>query len=151
MADVRQITAAETIPLRHSVLRAGYPIETARFPGDDDPGTVHFGVFEKEKLLCIATLLQAQFPPEPGISAFQLRGMAAVPESRGSGLGTQIVRTCVDFAREKSARMLWCNARTSAAGFYLKLGFQIVGDEFDIPTVGPHVRMKLSLGPLKAG
>jgi len=33
----------------------------------------------------------------------------------------------------------------ASAGFYTKMGFEIVGKEFDIPDVGPHYRMKLML------
>ena len=143
--QVRRIQAAETIPLRHSVLRAGRPVEEARFPGDDDASTAHFGAFRDRELLCVASLYVAPFPGEPETPGFQLRGMATAPEARGSGLGTAIVNACIDHAREKGVRLLWCNARTSAAEFYLKLGFQIVGSEFDIPTVGPHFRMKLDV------
>ena len=143
--QVRRIQAAEGIPLRHSVLRPGRPVEEARFSGDDDAGTAHFGAFRDGELLCVASLYVAPFPGEPETPALQLRGMATAPEARGCGLGTAIVNACIEHAREKSARLLWCNARTSAAEFYRKLGFQIVGSEFDIPTVGPHFRMKLTV------
>jgi hypothetical protein len=38
-------------------------------------------------------------------------------------------------------KLIWCNARTSAVGFYSKLSWEIAGAEFDIPDVGPHFRM----------
>jgi GNAT superfamily N-acetyltransferase len=84
-------------------------------------------------------------PDEPGVPAIQLRGMATAAEAQRTGLGRALVMGCVAFAREKGARLLWCNARTYAAGFYSKLGFEIVGKEFDIPDVGPHYRMKFTL------
>ena len=120
-------------------------MQEAHFPGDDDANTAHFGAFRNGELLCVASLYQASFPGEPETAAFQLRGMATAPEARGSGLGTAIVNACVAHVREKGGALLWCNARTSAAEFYRKLGFQIVGGEFDIPTVGPHFRMKLDV------
>lgn len=143
--EVRQISAAETVPLRHAVLRPGRPVETAFFAGDDLPSTNHFGVFRNGQLLCIASLFAAELPDEPGVAAIQLRGMATATESQRTGLGRALVIGCVAFARKKGARRLWCNARTYAAGFYSKLGFEIVGKEFDIPDVGPHYRMKLDL------
>jgi len=88
---------------------------------------------------------EAELPDEPGVAAVQLRGMATAAEAQRSGLGRALVLGCVAFARKKGARLLWCNARTYAAGFYSKLGFEIVGKEFDIPDVGPHYRMKLQL------
>jgi GNAT superfamily N-acetyltransferase len=127
------------------VLRPGRPVEQASFPGDDDPRTAHFGAFKDGKLLCIASLFAAPFPGEEHLPAFQLRGMATDPEARGLGLGTAIVKLCKEYPRENGAKLLWCNARTSAAGFYSKLGFEIVGTEFNIPDVGPHFRMRLAL------
>lgn len=144
-AEVWQITADETIPLRHAVLRPGRPVETARFPGDDLPTTRHFGAFRDGRLLSIASLFEAELPEEPGSAALQLRGMATAFQAQGTGLGRALVLDCVSFARKNGARLLWCNARVPASGFYRKLGFEIVGDEFDIPDVGPHFRMKLEL------
>ncbi len=143
--EVRQVSAAETVPLRHAVLRPGRPVETALFAGDDLPSTKHFGAFRNGQLLCIASLFQAELPEESGVAAIQLRGMATAPEVQRTGLGRALVIGCVAFAREKGVRLLWCNARTYAAGFYTKMGFEIVGKEFDIPDVGPHYRMKLML------
>jgi GNAT superfamily N-acetyltransferase len=143
--EVRKITAVETVPLRHAVLRPSRPVETALFVGDDLPSTAHFGAFRNGQLLCIASLFEAQLPEKPGIAAIQLRGMATAAEAQRTGLGRALVLGCVAFAREKNARLLWCNARMYAAGFYRKLGFEIVGKEFDIPDVGPHYRMKFDL------
>ena len=139
------ITAAETWPLRLAVLRPGRPIEAAQFPGDDAETTRHFGAFRDGSLLGIASLYLAEMPEQPGLRAFQLRGMATALEARGLGLGCALVHACLAFTREQGAQMVWCNARTSAAGFYSKLGFETVGGEFEIPDVGPHFRMKLRL------
>jgi GNAT superfamily N-acetyltransferase len=143
--EVRQINTAETVPLRHAVLRPGRPIATALFPGDALPSTKHFGAFRNGQLLCIASLFEAELPDEPGVAAIQLRGMATAADAQRTGLGRALVLGCAAFAREKGASLLWCNARLYASGFYSKLGFQIVGNEFDIPDVGPHYRMKLAL------
>jgi ribosomal protein S18 acetylase RimI-like enzyme len=143
--EVRQISAAQTVPLRHAVLRPGRPVETAFFAGDDLSSTNHFGAFRNGQLLCIASLFEAELPDEPGVAALQLRGMATAAEAQRAGLGRALLLGCFAFAREKGARLLWCNARTYAAGFYRKLGFEIVGKEFDVPDVGPHYRMKFDL------
>jgi GNAT superfamily N-acetyltransferase len=140
-SDVRVITAPETWPLRLAVLRPGRPIEAAQFPGDDAPTTRHFGAFRDGQLLGIASLYLAELLERPGSRALQLRGMASAPEVRGLGLGRALVHACVKFARENRAELLWCKARVGAVGFYRRLGFEIVGDEFEIPDVGPHFRM----------
>jgi GNAT superfamily N-acetyltransferase len=147
-AEVRIITAAETWPLRLAVLRPGRPIEAAQFPGDDAATTRHFGAFREGRLLGIASLYLTEMPEQPGLSAFQLRGMATALEARGTGCGRALVHACIAFTRENGAPLLWCNARTVAVEFYRKLGFAVIGGEFEIPDVGPHFRMLL---PATAG
>ena len=147
---IRTISAAETIALRWPVLRPGFPRETAIFDGDDAPGTLHFGAFVGDRLVGVASIYLVpcpeKIPAQPGVSpAFQLRGMATLPEVRGAGFGKALLDACVAAARENGAAILWCNARTSAADFYAKNGWRIVGAEFDIPTVGPHFRMWIVL------
>src|SRR5215469_9174397 len=90
--EVRQISAAETVPLRHAVLRPGRPVETALFGGDDSPSTKHFGAFRNGRLLCIASLYEAELPEEPGVGAIQLRGMATAADVPRTGLGRALVR-----------------------------------------------------------
>jgi ribosomal protein S18 acetylase RimI-like enzyme len=67
--------------------------------------------------------------------------MAIIEELRGAGLGRAVLERCLDHARERGARVVWCNARTGAIGFYERLGFEVVSEVFDVPVIGPHVRM----------
>jgi GNAT superfamily N-acetyltransferase len=144
--EIRQISTAETLPLRREILRRGRPPETARFPGDDDPATRHFGVFRGHELAAIASLFAVEFHDTPRLTpAYQLRGMAVSRALQKSGLGFRLLSACIDYARSAGAKLLWCNARAAAAGFYRKYGFQTFGAEFDIPDVGPHFRMLLEL------
>jgi L-Ala-D/L-Glu epimerase len=144
--EVREIETAETIPIRWSVLRPGFPPETAQFLGDDAPGTRHFGAFLDGQLAGVASLYNAGLPgtlsPERGR---QLRGMATSPEARGAGCGRALLAACVAAAEEEGCALLWCNARTSAVDFYRNHGWVVCSDEFDIPTVGPHFRMRRTL------
>ena len=147
---IRAIAATETIAVRWPVLRPGFPRETAIFDGDDAPGTLHFGAFVGDRLVGVASIYLVPYPEkiaaQPGVSpAFQLRGMATLPEVRGAGFGKALLNACVAAARENGAAILWCNARTSAADFYAKNGWRFEGEEFDIPTVGPHFRMSRAL------
>src|SRR6185369_10778696 len=118
VAEVRVITAGETLPLRQRVLRPGRAIAAAQFSGDDAPSTRHFGAFRDGRLVGIASLFLVELPEQPGLAARQLRGMATAPEARGMGFGRALVLACVAFTRENGAQLLWCNARTPAAGFY---------------------------------
>ena len=143
---IRTITAEETIAIRWAVLRPGFPRETAIFVGDDIATAQHFGAFDGGKLVGVASMYLAPLPERAGVApAWQLRGMATLPEVRGRGFGCALLDACVAHARAERAALLWCNARTSAAAFYAEHGWQILGGEFDIPTVGPHFRMVIEL------
>jgi GNAT superfamily N-acetyltransferase len=144
--EVREITAGETIPIRCAILRPGFPPEAAIFEGDDRPDTRHFGCFLDGQLQGVASIYRAPLPGGvPVQEGFQLRGMAVQPEMRGRGCGVALVRACELQARSQGADLLWCNARSKAVEFYRRHGFSTVGEEFDIPTVGPHWRMVLPL------
>ena len=143
---IRTITAEQTVAIRWPVLRPGFPRETAIFAGDELATAKHFGAFDDEKLVGVASMYLAAMPERADVSpAWQLRGMATLPEVRGRSFGGALLDACVAHARSERAALLWCNARTSAAAFYAKHGWQIVGGEFAIPTVGPHFRMALEL------
>jgi predicted GNAT family N-acyltransferase len=79
------------------------------------------------------------------LRSFRLRGMATHPQYRGQGLGAALLRKCIEQARHAGGEVLWCNARTSAIEFYRRAGFEAVGEEFETPDIGPHVRMRLDL------
>lgn len=142
---VRAVSASEVRPLRHAVLRTGHPLSAGNFSGDDAPTTRHFGAYRDEALLGVASVYRAELPEQSGVPAIQLRGMAVAPDLRGSGIGRQLIQACVDFTRDNGVGLLWCNARLTALEFYRKLGFEIIGGEFEIPDVGPHFRMAMRL------
>jgi GNAT superfamily N-acetyltransferase len=144
--EVRRIGAQEVRPLRHLVLRAGRPFAETAFPGDDAPGTAHFGVFRGGDLLAVATLLEAPHPERPGERACQVRGMASHPSVRGLGLGALALAACLAEARRRGVALVWCNAREESLGFYLRAGFVASGERFEIAGVGPHFRAQLELG-----
>lgn len=62
----------------------------------------------------------------------KLRLLIVAPEARGLGLGTRLVRACMDFARAVGYRklVLWTQSELSAArAIYEKLGFRKVRSE----------------------
>lgn len=146
--DVRPITAEQTRPLRAEILRPGQDPESLVYPGDDVPGSFHAGAFERGALVGIATVYPEPMPVQPDAAvgadnAFRLRGMATKRHLQGRGLGRAVLERCIEHVRESGAEVLWCNARVGALGFYRRLGFETVGDEFEIEGIGPHFVMWL--------
>jgi GNAT superfamily N-acetyltransferase len=148
--EIRRVGVEKILDLRHRILRAGLPPESARFEGDEAETTVHWAAFTVEAsgrageqaVGCLSLMLNS-FEGEP---AWQLRGMAVDDPQQGRGLGRELL-THAEKALETGSqgRLLWCNARVPAAGFYQKHGWTIVSEIFEIPTAGPHVKMSKRL------
>ena len=130
----------ETIrPLRHKVLRPSLPFDTSCLSSDHDDDACHFAVLDDETIISVASAYHELFAEFPGRDAFRLRGMATEPEHQGKGFGSKVLDGLVSYLqRHTKAQLLWCNARVSAIGFYEKMGFEIIGKEFDIPNLGSH-------------
>lgn len=126
--------AATTGELRRTVLRPDQP------PGSPMPGDVedaiHLAAFDEERVVGAAVLLPRPFPPRPDGPAMQLRGMAVDPGWRGTGVGGRLFDLALDVGRSRGDRILWCNARGTARGFYERLGMQVDGPEFVTPDTG---------------
>ena len=144
--EIRLVQAAETVPIRLAILRSGMPRESALFPGDDAAETTHFGAYQHGQLVGVVSIYAAPCPERSLVSrATQLRGMATLPKVRGLGYGCALLQACSASATAQGSELLWCNARAVAVGFYAKHGWEVISDEFQIPTAGPHFRMALAL------
>ena len=142
---IRRATVDEIMPLRHAVLRPGYPSEASHYAEDDV--AVHIGAWEDAALVGCATVFADRWlgPPEVA-DAWRLRGMAVDPSRQGGGVGTQVLREAVSAARDAGAPVIWANARTTALGFYLRHGWRVAGEEFLASDTGlPHHPILLEL------
>jgi GNAT superfamily N-acetyltransferase len=139
---IRPARWEEIVDLRHAVLRQGLPREEAIFAGDDAPTSRHAGGFCDGVAVGCATFHGSRWEEEP---AWQLRGMATLPEFRGKGIGRALLEQMeAEFdgtGQAGAGTLLWCNARVPAVGFYQTMGWRVVSGQFEIPTAGPHVKM----------
>ena len=140
--ELRRATLEEILSLRHAELRARLPVESARFDGDDEPTTHHYGAFlpaSGENVGCVSCLRV----PREGADAWQVRGMATRGDLVRRGIGHALLSFAVAALRaEDGPRLLWCNARTTALDFWEQQGWMVASDVFDIPGVGPHRVMR---------
>lgn len=71
--------------------------------------------------------------------------VCVLPQARGTGLGAALMRAAVDrFRRVPGVKKVKLGAQVHALGFYERLGFVAVGDEFDDAGI-PHREMVLAL------
>ncbi len=131
--------------MRHPVLRTGRPRKTAILECDPLPETAHFGAFDGDRLIAVATVHPDPCPDRANVPAWRLRGMATLEPYRGRGAGRALIDRCVAHVWERGARLLWCNGRLGAARFYEGLGFVASGERFDLPPNGPHLVFVLEL------
>jgi len=132
------------LPLRSRVLRDGKPLEECLFPGDELETSFHFADVQNNEAVCVATFHLQEHPAFKGY-AYQLRGMATAPESRGQGIGNQLLNFAIVYLRGLKADYVWCNARKAAYSFYLGVGFEFISEEFEIAGIGPHRAMYLKI------
>lgn len=134
---VRRVGVEQVRPLRHAVLRADRPVEHSVYAEDDH--AVHVAAFDADgHVVGCATVFAAAYADDP--SAWRLRGMAVEAGLRGSGVGTLVLDAAEQAAREAGARLMWCNARATAIGFYAGRGWYGEGEEFVTEGI-LHLRM----------
>jgi phosphoribosylformimino-5-aminoimidazole carboxamide ribotide isomerase len=118
---IEQIRPELTWRLRRDVL---YPAMKMHEMGmDEDLDGIHFGAFADNKLAGVVSLFQKG-------TDFQFRKFAIEPSFQNQKIGSRMLQYITDFVIENSGRRIWCNARTTAFGFYLKAGYMATDKRF---------------------
>lgn len=139
---VRVARAEEILGLRMAVLRPGWELSPADY--DQFSHTRHVAAFGGAQVLGCASVFPS--PYKDVADAWQLRGMAVSSQLQGTGIGARVLLGAIDIVREAGASLLWAHARVSALGFYRRLGFEVVGEEYlHGPLDLPHKIIRLSL------
>ncbi len=139
---ILRISPSDAYDIRHKMLRPNRPKETVYFPGDEDDQSFHLGAFDGNKLVSVASFF---FEKHPDLIhdeyQYRLRGMATLPEYQGQGHSSALLKMAFPIIKLNQCTLLWCNARVGAVGFYQKVGFEKVGEPFNIPQIGEHILM----------
>ncbi|TWW00876.1 1-(5-phosphoribosyl)-5-[(5-phosphoribosylamino)methylideneamino]imidazole-4-carboxamide isomerase [Chitinophaga pinensis] len=133
--QIRRITTDDTLELRREVLYPDWELTRVKLDHDEDG--LHFGLFEDNRLRGVVSLF-------PHNGQAQFRKLAVHPDCQGKGYGNMLMQHITDFCRKEHISLLWCNARASAEGFYLKRGFEYWGDHFVKDNI-VFIKMKVQL------
>ncbi len=133
--QIREIAAADTLPLRQLVLWPDHPISASQVQGDAD--ALRSGGFDHEALVTVASLFAER-------DAVRLRKFATHPNQQGQGRGSAMLRHMVDISRAQGHKRFWFDARETALPFYLRHGFRMQGDRFFKRDM-PYFRMEMTL------
>jgi phosphoribosylformimino-5-aminoimidazole carboxamide ribotide isomerase len=119
--SIEQIRPELTWRLRQRVL---YPAQKLyEMEMDEDNEGLHFAAFKDNAIVGVVSLFQKG-------DDFQFRKFAVDESVQGMGIGGQLLNHITNFAVTNGGKRLWCNARLSAIGFYLKASFNQTGRLF---------------------
>ncbi len=106
---------------------------------DFDDATRHFSTRNAEGMVvACCTIVQEAKEVNGKKYALRLRAMAAHPNLRRMGLSKQLLYHVIKIFPGES---FWCDAREVAVPFYLKCGWEVKSEVYDIPQIGPHYLM----------
>lgn len=70
--------------------------------------------------------------------------VAVVDDVQGKGYGSALMRFIVEHLTEEGIVLITLHAQSHAIDFYKKLGFEVVGEEFEEAAIA-HVKMRLKI------
>ena len=103
---------------------------------------------EKNNLLMIAKeddqMLGCCMLIEEDPQTVRLRQMAVLNDLQGKGVGRALMQFAENLARDRGYKRITMHARKNALGFYEKMGYRTIGEEFAEITI-PHYIMEKEL------
>ena len=132
---IRAIKWEETLAVRHKVLWPNKPESFCQVDGDELAN--HYGVYIEEKLVSVASIYIED-------KVARLRKFATLIEFQNAGLGTKLITHIINALKSAGIEYFWCDARTTAVGFYQKFNMVQQGGEFTKSGV-LYIKMKVKL------
>lgn len=128
----------QMVELRNLILRKPLGLEFCLEELEKEKHDLLIGCFEDDKLegCCLLT--------DQGNKIARLRQMAVLSGLQGKGVGRVLMQFAENIARDRGFKKLVMHARKTAVGFYEKLGYKTVGEEFEEVTI-PHYIMEKEL------
>jgi len=120
--EIKQITASETLPIRHKVMWPDKPVTYVKLPSDEN--ATHFGLFVNGEITAVISLFTKN-------NEAQFRKFATVIEFQGLGHGTILLESIIDLVEKQGIRKLWCNARIEKSKFYERFGLKCTDKRFE--------------------
>ena len=128
----------QMIKLRNEILRRPLGLSYTDDELAKEKEDILIGAFDDDEMLacCLMTKVDNK--------SLRLRQMAVQNNLQGKGIGASMMSFAELVARDKGFEKLVMHARKTAIGFYEKLGYKPVGEEFTEVTI-PHYLMEKKL------
>jgi len=128
----------QMVNMRNEILRKPLGLNFSTDELEHEKDEILIGAFEDEKMLGCCMLIKMTN------KTVRLRQMAVMNNLRGKGIGRALMNFAENIARDLGYRTITMHARKTAIGFYEKLGYAVVGEEFFEVTI-PHFEMQKEL------
>lgn len=125
----------QMVQLRNDILRKPLGLSFLPEELENEKEEILIAAFEDERILGCCMLVKT----EP--RTVRLRQMAVLNNLQGKGIGRALMQFAENIARDRGFHKITMHARKTATGFYEKLGYQVMGRDFEEVTL-PHVVME---------
>ena len=128
----------QMVDIRKAILRKPLGLDFTPDELEREKEDILIGCFEDDKLegCCLLT--------KEGVGNVRLRQMAVTSGLQGKGIGRVLMYFAENIARDKAFKIMTMHARDNAIGFYEKLGYKKIGNQFLEVTI-PHFIMEKEL------
>ncbi len=127
----------QMVQLRNDILRKPLGLKFTPEELEQEKEEILIGAFEEDKMLGCCMLIKND------VQTVRLRQMAVLNNLQGKGIGKALMQFAENIARDRGFRKITMHARTTAIGFYEKLGYNVSGEQFDEVTIPHYVMEKL--------
>jgi predicted GNAT family N-acyltransferase len=128
----------QMVKLRDDILRKPLGLSFSPEELEREKNNLHIVAYEDERMLGCCMLL------EEDPQTVRLRQMAVMNDLQGKGIGKALMQFAENLARDRGYKRITMHARKHAIGFYEKMGYKKIGNEFKEITI-PHYLMEKEL------
>ncbi len=135
--DHGSVEYEQMVRLRDDILRKPLGLSFSAEELEREKNNILIAAFEEEQILGCCMLIDE--PP-----SVRLRQMAVLNSLQGKGIGRALMNFAENLSRDRGYRTITMHARKMALGFYERVGYRVIGDEF-IEINIPHYVMEKQL------
>lgn len=128
----------QSIGLRYEVLRKPLGLFFSPAELSEEDHQIHVAMVKGDRVLAVLLLKISE------ANVAKMRQVAVAASLQGQGLGKQLVKFSEEVCRQKKVSRIELHARKTAIPFYLSLGYEAEGPEFEEVGI-PHQKMFLDL------
>ncbi len=128
----------QMLKLREEILRKPLGLTFSKEELDKEKNNLLIAAYEDDQMLGCGMLV------EENSETVRMRQMAVPDNYQGKGIGRALMQFAENLARDRGYKKITMHARKNAVGFYEKMGYKRIGNEFEEITI-PHYIMEKKL------